>query len=472
MGRSSSRSGDHRFLSNRGWKHVTGTEQGRDCRPHLTVNNHLLGTGKFAPGPRDGIEYRTGYLCGMIRGDGTIGHYQYRYGGRDRPIHAMRLALIDLEPLIRVSTYLLEMGMRTNHRVFQVAAGEHREVRSIGTGRRGYVERIEDVIRWPDHPSRDWCKGFLAGIFDAEGHFGQVIRISNADPDMIAWTVRCLDRFGFRSIVEAASPTGVRNVRILGGLVEVLRFFHTVDPAITRKRDIAGRAIKNTADLQVASIEALAVELPMYDITTGTGDFIANGVVSHNCFARPTHEYLGLNIGEDFDRKIIVKVNAVERVRSEVRSPKWAGDHIAMGTNTDPYQKAEGKYHLTRGVIGVLGEARNPFSILTKSTLVLRDLDVLTAAAERTDVRLNFSIGTLDRTVWRLTEPGTPPPDKRVEAVRRLNDAGIPCGVLVAPILPGLSDSPEQLARGRRGVRGRGRGVDLGHTAPLASRRP
>ena len=163
------------------------------------------------------------------------------------------------------------------------------------------------------------------------------------------------------------------------------------------------------------------------------------------CFARPTHQYLGLNTGEDFDRKIVVKVNAVERVRSEVASPKWSGAHIAMGTNTDPYQKAEGKYHLTRGIVGVLGEAHNPFSILTKSTLVLRDLDVLTAAAARTDVRLNLSIGTLDRKVWRLTEPGTPPPDKRVEAVRRINDAGIPCGVLIAPILPGLSDSPEQL---------------------------
>lgn len=196
---------------------------------------------------------------------------------------------------------------------------------------------------------------------------------------------------------------------------------------------------------RIAIVEPMGVDLPMFDITTGTGDFVANGVVSHNCFARPTHEYLGLGIGEDFDRKIVVKVNAVERAGAELRSRRWAGDHIAMGTNTDPYQKAEGKYHLTRGIIEVLGAMRNPFSILTKSTLVLRDLDVLTAAAARTDVRLNMSIGTLDRAVWRLSEPGTPPPDKRVDAVRRLNDAGIPCGVLVAPILPGLSDSDDQL---------------------------
>jgi DNA repair photolyase len=163
------------------------------------------------------------------------------------------------------------------------------------------------------------------------------------------------------------------------------------------------------------------------------------------CFARPTHEYLGLNLGEDFERKLVVKVNAVERVRAELRSPRWHGEHIAMGTNTDPYQRAEGRYHLTRGIVEALGEARNPFSILTKSTLILRDLDLLVAAAARTDVHCNLSIGTLDESVWKATEPGTPHPRRRVEAVRRLNDAGIPTGVLIAPIIPGWSDSPEQL---------------------------
>ncbi len=163
------------------------------------------------------------------------------------------------------------------------------------------------------------------------------------------------------------------------------------------------------------------------------------------CFARPTHEFLGLGIGEDFERRIVVKVNAVERARAEVFSPRWQGDLIAMGTNTDPYQHAEGKYHLTRGIISVLSERPNPFSILTKSTLVLRDLALLAEAARRTSVRVNLSIGTLDRDVWRLTEPGTPPPDKRLDAVRRLNQAGVPCGALVAPVLPGLSDGDEQV---------------------------
>ena len=163
------------------------------------------------------------------------------------------------------------------------------------------------------------------------------------------------------------------------------------------------------------------------------------------CFARPTHEYLNLNAGRDFERRIVVKVNAVERVRAEVAAKRWAGDLIAMGTNTDPYQRCEGKYRLTRGIVEVLGEARNPFSILTKSTLILRDLDVLAEAARRTRVQTAFSVGTVDDEVWRLSEPGTPHPRRRLEALARLREAGVPTGVLAAPILPEISDGPAQL---------------------------
>jgi hypothetical protein len=152
----------------------------------------------------------------------------------------------------------------------------------------------------------------------------------------------------------------------------------------------------------------------------------------------------------------VVKINAVERLRAELRASRWSGEHIAMGTNTDPYQHAEGKYHLTRGIIEVLSEARNPFSILTKSTLILRDTAALAAAATRTDVAVNFSVGCLDRSVWRLTEPGTPPPDQRLAAVRRLTEAGLSCGVLVAPVLPGALRLRRSGAGGGRG-RGRGR---------------
>jgi DNA repair photolyase len=163
------------------------------------------------------------------------------------------------------------------------------------------------------------------------------------------------------------------------------------------------------------------------------------------CFARPTHEYLGLNVGEDFDRKIVVKINAVEKLRAELADPAWAHSPVAMGTNTDPYQRCEAKYKLTRGVLEALVERGNPFSILTKSPLVLRDLDLLTRAAAVTDITVNFSIATLDETVWRATEPGTPHPARRIEAMRQLRQRGIRSGALIAPVLPLLSDQPDQL---------------------------
>ena len=163
------------------------------------------------------------------------------------------------------------------------------------------------------------------------------------------------------------------------------------------------------------------------------------------CFARPTHTYLDMDAGRDFETKIIVKVNAPDVLRRELAAKRWKGEHIAMGTGTDPYQRAEGRYKLMRGIMEALIDHRNPFSILTKGTLILRDLDLLLQAAEVAPVSAAFSIGTLDERVWRETEPGTPHPKARMEAVRTLTDAGIPTGILMAPILPGISDRPDQL---------------------------
>ncbi len=320
-------------------------------------------------------------------------------------------------------------------------------MRAIGAGSRSAFEAIEHLISWPNFPCRDWFCGFLAGIFDAEGSYSRVWRMSNTDPEIIRWTTRALDSLGFSYVLEdPKKPNGIVVVRLRGGLKEIMRFFHTTDPAITRKRSIEGMAIKSDANLRVASIEPLGLELPMYDITTGTGDFIANGVVAHNCFARNTHTYLDLDAGRDFDTKIVVKVNAPELLRAKLASPGWAGEHIAMGTNVDPYQRAEGRYRLTRDIIVALRDAANPFSILTKGTLILRDLDLLLSAAEVTDVGLNVSAAFVDKSLWRAIEPGTPAPERRLEACAALNDAGLRCGVLMGPIVPYLSDSPAQLA--------------------------
>jgi DNA repair photolyase len=164
------------------------------------------------------------------------------------------------------------------------------------------------------------------------------------------------------------------------------------------------------------------------------------------CYARQTHTYLDLDAGHDFDSKIVVKVNAPERVRAELAAPRWRGEHIAMGTNVDCYQRAEGRYRLMPGILAALRDAANPFSILTKGTLIMRDIELLAEAAEVTDVGLAVSVGCADEDLWRLLEPGTPSPRRRLDVCAGLTARGLGCAVLMGPVVPFLSDSPGQLA--------------------------
>jgi DNA repair photolyase len=310
-------SGDHRFLTLDGWKHVVGAGPGRAPRAHLRRNDRMMGVGRFAPGPERSDGYRRAYVSGMARGD-------------SRP-------LADPDAFQRLVDYA---PRRTE------AAFEDREV------------------------------------------------------------------------IDTAS-----------------------------KCNLAGLTVKSNARLRVASIEPLGDDLPLYDITTGTGDFVANGVVSHNCFARPTHKFLDMNAGRDFEREIVVKVNVPEVLRRDLARPSWKGEHVALGTNTDPYQWVEGRYKLMPGIWEAFRDFRNPCSVLTKSPLLLRDVALMKEVAEVAPITASLSVPTLEEKAWRATEPRTPHPRARIEAVAELNRAGIPAGVLVAPLMPGINDSPEQVER-------------------------
>jgi DNA repair photolyase len=163
------------------------------------------------------------------------------------------------------------------------------------------------------------------------------------------------------------------------------------------------------------------------------------------CFARPSHTYLDFNAREDFERQIVVKVNVPELLRAELARPSWSGEHVALGTNTDPYQWVEGRYKLMQGIWEAMRDFANPCSVLTKSPLLLRDLKLMKQISERTEFSANLSVPTLDEKAWRATEPHTPHPRKRLEAVAELNRAGIPTGILIAPLMPGINDAPEQV---------------------------
>jgi DNA repair photolyase len=227
---------------------------------------------------------------------------------------------------------------------------------------------------------------------------------------------------------------------MLGGLSEHLRFFHLVDPSIRRKTDIEGQAIKSAVDLEVARIESLNETRPLYDITTGTGDFIANGVVSHNCYARPTHEYWGLSAGLDFETTIFVKDEAPRLLSERFQTESWTPQPVALSGNTDPYQPVERELGITRSCLAVFQRHRNPVSIVTKSGLIRRDVDLLAEMAERHLVTVAVSLTTVDDGLAGKLEPRAARPSLRLRVIEELTDAGVPVSILVAPLIPGLND--------------------------------
>jgi DNA repair photolyase len=419
-------SAEHRLLTTRGWKHVAS---GGD---RLSAGDVLVGVGQAGSPPRRTADYRRGYVTGMIR------------TRRQLPVRQRIYVLAaHAEPLSRVRRYLADLGVPVREQRLTTAT------MALHSPSAASHAVISSLTEWPDQPSLEWRKGLLAALIDMSGT-GPELRVTAA-PHVLSWASSSLDVLGFS--YQADGPRALR----LGRDANERRLLRLATaPARGDAAQLDGVPATSDERLRVTEVVPLGIDVPMYDISTGTGDFLAHGVVSHNCFARPTHEYLGLNIGEDFERRIVVKINAVDRLRAELADPQWLGEPIAMGTNTDPYQRAEAKYRLTRGVLTVLAEHANPFSLLTKSALVTRDLDLLTAANARTDVSVTFSIGTLDERVWRATEPGTPHPRRRIDAMRRLAAAGVRTGALLAPILPGLSDHPDQLRAVVRAVRDAG----------------
>jgi DNA repair photolyase len=301
---------DHRFLTERGWKFITGAEQGAARRPHLTTGNKLMGTGAFAAAPEKSGDYERGYLSGLIRGDGMIGAYSYvrvdRGGGNQ---HQFRLALCDAEALDRAQTF-----------------------------------------------------------------------------------------------------------------------------------DICGQPVKSDARLAVAAIEPMPGAMRLYDITTETGDFIADGVVSHNCYARPSHAYMGLSAGIDFETRLFYKADAGKVLEQELAHRGYVCKPIMLGANTDPYQPVERELRVTRAILEVLARTRHPVALISKSALVLRDLDLLQDLARDDLVSVAISVTTLSADTKRSLEPRTASPEARLRALRELSAAGIPCAAMVAPVIPAITD--------------------------------
>jgi DNA repair photolyase len=439
-------SADHRFLTERGWKFVTkGNDRGQ--RPYLTLNNTLMGFGAIPSFPHrePSSDYRRGYLCGLIRGDGHPGVYRYTRPGRaNGDQHQFRLAMADSEALERATAFLAGFGIGTDRFLFQAETSLRRRMEAIRTSARASVAAIGRLIEWPDRPAGAWIHGFVGGIFDAEGSFsGGTIRIANTDRRIIDVLSGGLRSLRFDSIVEIPRPgvnRPVHNVRVRGGLREHLRFIGAFDPSIRHKRTIETQAVKSEARLEIVEIEPLVRRRELFDITTGTGDFVANGVISHNCYARPSHQYLNLSPGLDFETKLFYKKDAAAHLREELNRRGYKCSPINLGANTDPYQPIERRLGVTRSLLEVLAESHHPVTIVTKGALVVRDIDVLSRLAAERLVKVFVSVTTLDDELKRRMEPRAAAPRARLAAISKLAAAGIPTGVMFAPVVPAVND--------------------------------
>ncbi|WP_344029961.1 intein-containing Rv2578c family radical SAM protein [Pseudonocardia kongjuensis] len=453
-------SAEHRFLTREGWAHVRpGRCRSSADRPHLTAGSALVGPGAAAmPAEGHPAGWAEGYLCGLVRADAVRSR---------RSAEPFPSDWVELEALARAHHLLTSggpggpdaTGPGAANRPGAAGAGRVPAGAGPAGARQAAAARHASAAPaphraapsptvWPERPGPGWSAGFLGGVLDASGEVSAgVLRITPGDEQLTRATVDALRRLGFRVASEPSGRPGGRSLRVLGGAAEQLRLVAVADPALARVRDVAGALVEEPRDgaPRVVDVQDTGDIVPMFDITTGTGDFVAAGVVSHNCFARNTHTYLDLDAGTDFDSQIVVKVNVARVLERELARPGWRREHVAMGTNTDPYQRAEGRYRLMPGVIGALARSGTPFSVLTKGTVLTRDLPDLAAANTDVRVGVGVSVALLDRELQSRLEPGTPSPRARLDLVRRITDAGLPCGVMVAPVLPWLTDSAEAL---------------------------
>lgn len=208
----------------------------------------------------------------------------------------------------------------------------------------------------------------------------------------------------------------------------------------TPERDLEGQLVKSEPGFSIASIQPIGEEMRLFDITTGTEDFIANGVVSHNCYARPSHAYIGLSPGLDFETRLFYKADAAQLLEADLSAKNYKCSTIMLGANTDPYQPLEKERRVTRSILEVLAKHRHPVTITTKGSLVARDVDLLADLAKDNLTRVMFSIPTLNNELKRILEPRAASASAKLKAMRTLADAGVPVGVNVAPIIPVLTE--------------------------------
>jgi DNA repair photolyase len=421
-------SGDHRWLTDRGWKYTAKSDHKQ--RPFLTTNNSIRGIGNAILTPKETNDYKLGYLSGMINGDGHMGIYDYsgKYKRKGKKSvqktdiqHHFKLALVDDEGLIRTKKYLEHFGIQTTNGIQD--NGIHGKTNAIRNHNKSDYYKIYNLIAFKH--SYEWCRGFVAGIFDAEGSFSTVVRISNFNPILVQFIDAACEKIGFKTIVES---TGIR---LLGGIEEITRFFQTAAPAISRKFNIKGNALNK--NFEIVSIKKTNNWIDMYDITTGTENFIANGLVSHNCYVpglmkRFRADYVHSDVYIKEEAALMKELKA--SFKKHRNSPK----QVFLSFLTDPYSHFNKETKLTRRVLEMLLEYQIPVSILSKGGLqVLDDLEIILKFGPNIQIGGSLTFSTDENRIkWERTSS---PVHERFEALRILHENGVRTWASIEPVI-------------------------------------
>ncbi len=411
---------------------------GRWCRTDRMFAGRLLRRMPVVPREEFDQDYRAGYITGLSLGDGT---FRYQPGWRSNrlgfPTAYWRVALADEEPLTRLVEYLRGFGVEACIRPFCGGASSRREMKKVEVRSLARLATVQPLLT-VERDSRGYRRGFLAGFFDAEGCNSDSLRISQVDRAVLERVRGYAAGLGFEFRLEPREGKA-STLRLVGRLHDRVRFFCVCRPAIRRKIEaLYGREMELEAEPIREIVRGPVTDV--VDIQTSTRTFLAAGVATHNCFARPTHEYLSFSAGLDFETRIMVKEDAPRLLRKALASPKWEPQPVGVSGVTDAYQPIERRAGITRRCLEVFAEFRNPVAVVTKSALVARDRDVLAELAKHQAAAVFLSVTTLDAELARVMEPRAAAPHARLRAIRELTDAGVPCGVMFAPVVPGLND--------------------------------
>ncbi len=420
----------HRWLLRHGAGRWSPTER-------LAPGRRLPSLG-MVPSEPDDADYRCGYVAGLSIGDGTFRHQPgWPSDELGFPQSHWRIALADAEPLHRVVAALRSLGIDAGIRHLDGGRMARRPIRKVEVRSLPELAVIHRLLT-TERDTRSYRRGFVAGFFDAEGSHGASQPIHRVDTTVLERVRRYAWSLGLRFDLEPPWRR-CRTLRLVGRLVDRIRFVSICRPAIGRKMAaLFGR------DMNVDAQTVRAIEpgrtTDVVDIQTSTGTFFAVGLATHNCYARPSHEQLGFNAGIDFETRIMVKPDAPELLRKTFLAPRWTPEVVSLSGNTDCYQPVERALGITRRCLEVFAEFRNPVGVITKSALVARDVDLLSELARHGAVHVFSSITSLDADLAARLEPRAARPHRRLDAVATLVAAGVPVAVMIGPVIPGLND--------------------------------